>query len=164
MATAKWWNKNTRDEDGDYCRHGDWHVLLPEDQPKRNFTRVPPPAECLEENGPPCYWDEDAGTWVIDWKAAEPQIQEEHYNHVDNMMGRLFPRNERERLAGAMADPRTPAEAVKMIQDMMDWSDACWDHYYEVKTDIMAGKKRAYNPPRPPHTFREIMAVAREIR
>lgn len=160
MAIVKWWNKNTRGEDGDYCRHGDWHVLLPEDQPKKNFTRVPPPAECLEDGGPPCYWDDDEG-WLIDWKAAEPQIQEEHYNHVDRTMARLFPHNERERLAGAMADPRTPAEAVKMIQDMMDWSDACWEHYYTVKAKRLAGTKDRFTPPTAPYTFAEIMSVVR---
>jgi hypothetical protein len=94
-------------------------------------------------------------------EATEKNRVNSFFYDVDQYMESIFPRNERERLAGAIADPRTPAEAIPMIQAMTDWSDGCWDLYYSLKPDVAVGKDASFTPPKAPHTFLEIMAVVR---
>jgi hypothetical protein len=65
----KYWNKETRNEDGKFYRNGDWSIEKPEgwDNGKGNFTSVSPPPECLrEENQIACDWDEKGQRWIPD--------------------------------------------------------------------------------------------------
>lgn len=109
------------------------------------------------------------GGWQVEDKTQEELDQEQadleasraaaFFSQVDAYMEEVFPRNERERLAGALGDPRTPADAMTMIQAMSDWSDACWAQYYELKPQAVTGEEVTFDPDPAPHNFQEIMAV-----
>jgi hypothetical protein len=63
----KFYNTETRNEQNEFYRRGDWSVEKPDDwdNGKGNFTDVAPPAECLDEDDPvACDWNGSA--WDID--------------------------------------------------------------------------------------------------
>lgn len=69
---VKWWSQGTRNERGNFCRHGDWSIEQPADwePPHHNFTTISPPDECLREDDPvPCDWED--GQWVVDSDARD---------------------------------------------------------------------------------------------
>ena len=56
-----YWNKETRNEVGEYFRDGNWGVSKTPQRPE-NFTTTSPPQEAFE--GIPCDWI--YGEWVLD--------------------------------------------------------------------------------------------------
>ena len=67
MALIKWWNKETRNANGEFLRKYDWGVSLPDDYKnlKNNFTKIAPPVSCLLSHIE-CDWDEVNKEWIID--------------------------------------------------------------------------------------------------
>ena len=61
----KFWNKETRNADGDFYRSADWAVERPDDWTKPNFTTVEPLTDSLG-NIVKQDWDEQSQAWVAD--------------------------------------------------------------------------------------------------
>ena len=70
-----YWNKTTRNDQGNYCRHGNWGL---ERIPRRleNFTEIEPPKEAYE--GMPVDWNEVENKWDYDLESfnAKKELKE----------------------------------------------------------------------------------------
>ena len=64
----KYWDKRTRNEAGEYCRHGDWVVKRIPRQPEL-FTQIAPPEEAFE--GMPVDWNEAENKWDYNLESYE---------------------------------------------------------------------------------------------
>jgi len=61
----KIWNKETRNEEGNYYRSGDWGIEKDDDFTKDNFTEIAPDDYCLLQNCP-VDWNEETQSWDLD--------------------------------------------------------------------------------------------------
>jgi hypothetical protein len=63
---AKWYNTETRNDQNEFYRRGDWSVERAADwtPPHGNFTDVAPPAECLTDDPVACDWN--GSSWDVD--------------------------------------------------------------------------------------------------
>lgn len=68
---------------------------------------------------------------------------------ADNTLLEMWPRNERERMAGWLIEGKAVAE----IQATVAWADAVWDDYMVTASKIRAGDLTATMQPIPPRPY-----------
>ncbi len=84
----KYYNKETRNTNGDYYRTEDWGIDK-KSSPGENFTNIKPNDICISGMFIPCDWDDEKHEWVVDIDILKNKKLIEIKNNLENAVSDL---------------------------------------------------------------------------